>query len=60
MWTIFRVFIEFVIVLLLFFVLFFFGPKACGILAPQPGIEPMHPALEGKVLITGWPGKSLL
>ena len=53
MWTIFRVFIEFVIVLLLFFVLFFFGPKACGILAPQPGIEPMHPALEGKVLITG-------
>ena len=28
---------------------FFFGPKACGILAPQPGIEPTPPALEGEV-----------
>ena len=27
----------------------FFGHKACGILAPQPGIEPPRPALEGEV-----------
>ena len=37
----------------------FFGRKACGILAPRPGIEPAPPALEGKVLTTGPPGKSL-
>ena len=36
-----------------------FGSKACGILAPQPGVEPAPPALEGKVLTTGPPGKSL-
>ena len=29
-----------------------------GIIAPQPGIEPAPPALEGKVLTTGPPGKS--
>ena len=37
----------------------FFGCKACVILAPQPGIEPAPPALGGKVLTTGRPGKSL-
>ena len=37
----------------------FFGHKACGILALQPGIKPTPPALEGKVLTTGPPGKSL-
>ena len=36
----------------------FFGWEACGILAPQPGIEPAPPALEGEVLTTGLPGKS--
>ena len=36
----------------------FFGPEACGILAPRPGIEPAPPALEGEVLTTGPPGKS--
>ena len=36
----------------------FFGLKACGILAPQGGIEPAPPALKGKVLTTGPPGKS--
>ena len=53
MWTIFKVFIEFVIVLLLFYVLVFwvFG------LAPQPGREPTPPALEGEVLATAPPGK---
>ena len=41
------------------FFLFLFGHKACGILVPQPGIKPATPALEGKVLTTGPPGKSL-
>ena len=27
----------------------FFGRKACEILAPRPGIEPAPPALEGEV-----------
>ena len=50
------VFIEFVTILLLFCALVFW-PEACGILAPWPGIEPTPPALEGKVLTTGPPGK---
>ena len=37
----------------------FFGCETCGILAPQPGIEHATPALEGEVLTTGLPGKSL-
>ena len=41
------------------FYVLFFGREACGILAPQPGIEPTPLALEGEVLITGLPGKSL-
>ena len=36
----------------------FFGHEACGVLAPQPGIEPAPPALEGEVLTTGLPGMS--
>ena len=36
----------------------FFGCEACGVLAPKPEIVPAHPALEGKVLATGPPGKS--
>ena len=36
----------------------FFGHKACGILAPRPGIKRAPPALEGEVLTTGLPGKS--
>ena len=38
----------------------FFDREACGILAPQPGIEPAPPALEGEVSTTGPPGKSPL
>ena len=38
---------------------FFFGCPAWGILAPRPGIQSAHPALEGEVLTTGLPGKSL-
>ena len=36
----------------------FFGCEACGILVPQQGIEPAHPALEGKSLTTRLLGKS--
>ena len=32
------------------FVFWFFGRKACEFLAPWPGIEPVPPAVEGKVL----------
>ena len=49
MWTIFKVFIEFVTILLLFY-FGVFGRKARGISAPGPGIKPLPPALEGKVL----------
>ena len=37
----------------------FFGREACGIPVPRLGIEPSPPALEGEVLTTGPPGKSL-
>ena len=35
----------------------FFGHKACGILAPQLGMELVPPALEGRALTPGLPGK---
>ena len=35
-------------------------PEARGILVPRPGIEPMSPALAGRFLTTGPPGKSCL
>ena len=31
---------------------------ACGILVPQPGAEPVSPALKDRFLTTGSPGKS--
>ena len=37
----------------------FFGTEAREILAPWPGIEPAAPALEGEVLTSEPPGKSL-
>ena len=51
-WTILKLFIEFVTILLLFFMFHFFGHEAQGILAPQPGIKPTPPAWEGEVLIS--------
>ena len=42
------------------FMFWLFGREACGILAPQPGIEPASPALEGEVLTIGPPMKSLI
>ena len=38
----------------------FFGPRICGILAPQPGIKSPPPTLEGEVLTIGLPGKSVV
>ena len=35
------------------------SPQACGILVSPPGIEPTSPALQGRLLTTGPPGKSL-
>ena len=54
--TILKVFIEFVTILLLLF--FFFWPWGMWDLSFPTGIEPTFPALEGKVLTTGPPGKS--
>ena len=48
----FKVFIEFVKIFPLFYVLLFFDPEACGILAPKRGIESMSLALEGGILTT--------
>ena len=36
------------------------GPLACEILVPQPGIEPVSPALQGRFVTAGPPGKTLL
>ena len=33
-------------------------PSACGILVPQPGMEPVSPALEGGLSVTGPPGEA--
>ena len=41
------------------FMFLFSGHEACGILAPQSRIKPPPPALEGKVLTSRPPGKSL-
>ena len=41
------------------FMSWLFGTEAHGILAPQPGTEPVPPAVEGKILISGPPGRSL-
>ena len=58
MWTIFKVFIECVIISFLFYA-FVFWPQSMWTLAPQPGIKPTPPALEGEALATGPAGKSL-
>ena len=60
MWTILKVFLELVTIFLLRFMFWIFGHEACGISAPQPGIKPVLPALEGEVLTTGPSGKSPL
>ena len=37
-----------------------FGPEACGILVPRPGIRPAPPVLAGEVLTTGPPDTPLI
>ena len=59
MWTILKVFLELVTILLLLFMFWLFGPEECGISAPWPGIESAAPVLESYVLSTGPSGKSL-
>ena len=55
-----KLFIEFVIILLLFYALVLWSWGMWD-LSPhrQPGIKPIPFTLEGKVLTTGRPGKSL-
>ena len=54
--TIFKVFMT---VLLLSFMIWSLGAKACAILVLQPGIEPAAADLEGEILTPGAPGMSL-
>ena len=54
MWTIFKVFVEFITVLLLFHILVFW-PGGMWDLSSQAR-EPAPSALEGEVLTTGLPG----
>ena len=35
----------------------FVGQEPCGVLAPQPGMEPTPPASEDEVSTTGLPGE---
>ena len=60
MWTIFKLFVEFVTILLLFHVLVFWpqGMWDSQLLDQGSNLDPT-PALEGEVLTTGPPGKSL-
>ena len=51
--TIVKVFIEFVTILLLLFMFWFLGCRACGILTPRPGIQPaLHWAVSVETGIT--------
>ena len=58
-WIFFEVLIEFVTILFLFFMFWSFGHKACGFSAPQQGIEPVPPALEGELLTADFQGSPL-
>ena len=60
MQTIFKVFVESATLLLLSYVLDFFGHETYRILTPCPGIKLTAPALEGKVLTTGLRAKFLV
>ena len=40
------------------FMFWYFGHEVYAILVPRPGIDPVPPALEGKVPLTGPPWKS--
>ena len=53
MWIIFKVSIEFVIILYLLYVLIIWPRSTWDLSSPRPGVKPSPPALEGKVLTTG-------
>ena len=57
MWTIFKVFIESVTILLLFYVLVFWLQGMWDLSSPTRD-QTHTPALEGEVLTSGLPGKS--
>ena len=62
LWTIFKGFVEFTTILLLLFMFwffFFFGHEACGILTPQPGVEPVIPCI-GKRCLNFWTSGEIL
>ena len=59
MWTIFKVFMN-LLQYCFCFMFWFFGCKACGVLALQPGIKPTPSAFEGEVLTIIPPRKSPL
>ena len=56
MWTILKVFIEFVTILLLFYVLVFLAREPVWILAPKPGVKSSPLAQECEVLTVILPG----
>ena len=61
MWTTFKVFIEFITMLLLFYILAFWPQGTCDPSSlTRELIELEFPTVEGKVPITGPPGKFLL
>ena len=51
-------FIFFYFIFVIFFLKDFFGLEACGILIPQPGVEPAPPASDGKASTTALPETS--
>lgn len=53
LWTLFKVFLELVTILLPLPMLWFSGQRAHRILAPPPGIQPAPCTLEGQVLTIG-------
>ena len=57
MWAILKLFVEFVTILLLFYVLVFW-PQGMWDLGSQLAVKLAPPALEGKVLTTGPPEES--
>ena len=59
MWTIVKVFTEFVTVLLIVLCFGFSGQEACGVLAPWQRVEPTPPALK-EVLTADQQQSSLL
>ena len=58
MWTILKVFIECVTILLLFLMFWFFGHKACRILVPWPGIEFIRPCT-GRGSFNHWTARAV-